>query len=55
MAAALATLAVILAQPLGMLLQSKVTTSGYPGNLEVLEIISQPQGKLVLHRIRTRR
>jgi hypothetical protein len=55
LAAILATLALILAQPLGLLLQSRLTTSGQPGALEVLEIRSQPQGRLTLHRVRTRR
>ena len=55
MAAVLATLALIIAQPLGLLLQANLTTSGHPGSLEVLEISSQHQGRLVLHRVRTRR
>jgi hypothetical protein len=49
----LATLALVIAQPLGLLLQEKVTTSGFPENLEVLEIISQDRGRIKAHRIIT--
>jgi len=34
----LATVALILAQPLGLLLQERITTSGQPGDLRVVEI-----------------
>ena len=52
--AALATLALIVAQPLGMLLQARVTTQGDPGSLEVIAITHRKQGRLNLHRVQTR-
>ncbi|HSB65964.1 MAG TPA: DUF6391 domain-containing protein [Anaerolineales bacterium] len=52
--AALATLALIVSQPLGMLLQSHITTSGDPGTLEVTAITHRKQGHLTIHRIQTR-
>jgi hypothetical protein len=53
LAITLATLALVVAQPLGLLLQEKVTTSGDPENLEILEIISQDRGRIKAHRIVT--
>lgn len=53
-ATALATLALIVSQPLGMLLQARVTTSGDPGSLEVTAITHRKQGNLTIHRISTR-
>jgi hypothetical protein len=50
----LATMALIIAQPLGMLLQARVTTSGNPGSLEVTAITHRKQGGLIIHRIQTR-
>lgn len=50
----LATLGVILAQPLGRTLQEQVTTDGKPGNLHIIEIMRFEQGSMVLHRVRTR-
>jgi hypothetical protein len=49
-----ATLALILSQPLGLLLQAKLTTSGDPGPLKVDKITSKRRGTLVIHRILTR-
>ena len=49
----LATLVLILAQPLGMLLQARVTTSGQPEGLEILEIIPSQRGSLTAHRVVT--
>jgi hypothetical protein len=49
----LATLALIAAQPLGLLLQEHVTTSGVPGDLHVVEIIPHTRGRLTAHRIVT--
>ncbi len=49
----MATLALIIAQPLGLLLQEHITTSGEPGRLRVVEIIPRLQGKLKAHRIIT--
>lgn len=49
-----ATLALILSQPLGLLLQAKLTTSGDPGSLQVDKITGKRRGALVIHRILTR-
>jgi hypothetical protein len=54
LAAALATLALIFSQPLGMLLQARVTTSGDLGSLEVITINHKRQGRLTVHRVQTR-
>lgn len=53
LAATLATLALMVAQPAGLLLQKKFTTSGEPGTLEVVEIIPSRRGRLKAHRIIT--
>ncbi len=53
-AAALATIALIISQPLGLELQRRVTTSGDPGSLEVISITHREQGRLTFHRIQTR-
>jgi hypothetical protein len=53
-AATLATIALIISQPLGMELQKRVTTSGDPGSLEVISITHREQGRLTFHRIQTR-
>jgi hypothetical protein len=53
-AAALATIALIFAQPLGLLIQARLTTSGDPGSLEVTAITHKKQGRLTIHRIQTR-
>ena len=52
--ASLATLALILAQPLGLVVQEHLTTSGEPGNLEIVEVLPGKRGRLVTHRILTR-
>jgi len=54
MAASLATMALILSQPLGMLLQARVTTSSDIGSLEVTAITHRKQGRMTVHRIQTR-
>jgi len=54
LAFALATLGIIVSQPLGRILQERVTTDGVPGGLHVIEIMRYEQGRLVLHRVRTR-
>lgn len=48
-----ATLALIVAQPLGMLLQERVTTSGSPGALRVTAVEPRHRGKLKVHRFLT--
>ena len=53
LAATLATLALMLAQPAGLFIQKHFTTSGDPGNLEVVEIAATQRGKLKAHRIIT--
>jgi hypothetical protein len=50
----LSTVALIVSRPLGMRLQQKVTTSGDPGDLSILEIRQTRRGNLVMHRIETR-
>jgi len=52
--ATLGTLALILAQPLGPVLQKKITTSGVPGNLEIVAIIPSQRGRVTAHRVTTR-
>lgn len=53
LAATLATLALIVAQPLGLIMQQEVTTSGKPESLEVTEIIPTRRGMLNAHRVLT--
>ena len=50
----LATLALIVAQPLGLMVQENVTTSGELGGLEVVEIIPPRRNRPKAHRIVTR-
>jgi hypothetical protein len=49
----LATLGFILGQPAAYNLQKKITTSGVPGNLKVLQIIRSQAGQVVSHRVTT--
>ena len=53
MVISLATVAIIFAQPLGLLLQARVTTSGKPGDLQVTRIAAEQQGRFMAHRIVT--
>lgn len=53
LAATLATLALMFAQPVGMFMQRYFTTSGIPGGLEVVEIIASQRGKVKAHRVLT--
>jgi hypothetical protein len=54
LAALLATLGLILAQPLAFRLQQRVTTSGYPEGLKIESVIrTEIRGKTA-HRIKTR-
>jgi hypothetical protein len=50
----LATAALILAQPLGFVLQERVTTSGQPEGLRVVEIVATRRGRIRAFRIATR-
>lgn len=54
LAALLATLALIIAQPLGTLIQEQITTSGDPGELRVIEIVVNRRGRWRAHRVVTR-
>ncbi len=49
-----ATLTLILAQPLGFLLQERVTTSGHPGDLEIVDVVPSRRGRIQAHRVTTR-
>jgi hypothetical protein len=49
----LTTLALMVAQPLGLLLQARVTTSGDPGSLRVVSVTRSRQGKMPAHRVLT--
>lgn len=53
LALTLATAALMLAQPLGLLLQEQVTTSGQPGTLQVVKITRQPGHRIQAFRIVT--
>jgi len=53
LAAVMATLALIVAYPLGLKLQEKVTTSGKPGTLQVVEINVTRRGSLTIHHVLT--
>ncbi|HFC09654.1 MAG TPA: hypothetical protein ENJ54_07400 [Chloroflexi bacterium] len=54
LAVMLGTVALMFSQPLGYLLQEKVTTDGDPGALEIVEIIPTRQGRFTAHRVLTR-
>jgi hypothetical protein len=54
LAASMATVALILAQPMGMLFQERFTTSGVPDGLEVVDIIPSRRGRISAHRVTTR-
>jgi hypothetical protein len=40
-------------RPLGPLLQERITTSGEPGDLAVVDVVPVPFGRLRLHRVVT--
>jgi len=52
-AIALAVMALLLAQPLGLLLQQYVTTSGYPDTLRLTGVQQRQSGKMSVYRIST--
>lgn len=54
LAAMLATIGLILAQPLAMRLQRRVTTSGDPQGLRLVSVIRTEVGGKTAHRIKTR-
>jgi hypothetical protein len=49
-----ATLAILFSQPLGFLIQERVTTSPDPGDLQVVEIVTTKKGRMRAHRVTTR-
>ena len=53
LAMVMATLTLIMTQPLGLLMQERVTTSGEPGALRVVEIIPTRRGRLKAHHVIT--
>lgn len=53
LAATLSILALILARPLGLLLQQEVTTSGNPGGMQIVSVASNRRGRWLAHRVRT--
>jgi hypothetical protein len=53
LAMTLATLALIVAQPLGLKFQQEVTTSGDPQGLKILEISQEKRGRVSAHRVIT--
>ena len=50
---ALATLGFILSQPLGLVVQQRITTSGDPQNMEIVNVLPIRLGQLTLHRVVT--
>ncbi len=53
LAITLVILALIMANPLGLVLQREVTASGEPGALWVVSIVSRRRGRVMTHRILT--
>jgi hypothetical protein len=53
LAIALATLGLILSQPLGPAIQARVTTSGDPEDLSIVEAFPVKFGRITLHRVVT--
>lgn len=50
----LATLALIFSQPLGFLIQERITTSPEMDDLQVVEIVATKKGRMKAHRVSTR-
>ncbi len=48
-----ATVALILAQPLGYRIQQLLTTESDPGDMQILEVIRSNRGSMIAHRITT--
>jgi hypothetical protein len=53
LAASLATIALIISQPLGLRLQERVTTSGELAGLQVVQITPSRRGRMQAHRVLT--
>lgn len=54
LAASLAVIALIMAQPIGLKVQREVTTASVPGALEVVKVVSTLRGGMMTHRVLTR-
>jgi hypothetical protein len=54
LAGLLAAAALVAARPLGPRIQQSITTSGDPGDLEILDIRRSPRGAMTAHRVTTR-
>ncbi len=54
LAATMATIGLIMAQPLGLLLQERITTSGVPGSLELVQVIPERRAGVMAHHVITR-
>jgi hypothetical protein len=54
LAVLLSTAALIFAQPLGTLLQARITTSGKPENLKIIRVQQTSRGQMTAHRVITR-
>jgi hypothetical protein len=48
-----ACLGAIIAQPLGFLIQEKITTSGNPGSLKIIGVERYQEGEMLVHRVQT--
>lgn len=53
LAVLLTTLALIVAQPLGLAIQRRVTTQADPEDLQIVEVRRISRGRAVVHRVRT--
>lgn len=53
LAASLSILTLILANPLGIIVQREVTTSSIPGSLEVMRVTTTRRGRWLAHRVET--
>jgi hypothetical protein len=53
LAITLTTVALILAQPMGMYAQRVLTTQGDPGGLQIINVERISQGRQTIHRVRT--
>ena len=53
LAITLATLTLVSAQPLGLHIQERYTTSGMPGDLQVVSITARPRGGFQAYRVAT--
>lgn len=54
LAVLLSTVALLVARPLGLRVQERITTTGDPGDLEIIGIRQSHRGKLIMHRVETR-